>query len=118
MAAKNSRGNRGNGVTESALKNTSAKSRPSAARQHPAEIIQRTQGDQARMNAGDLLLLQRTIGNGAVGRLLARPTGQESPAGNGLPDMLRAGAEEQLRLINGLYPRGEPRTGDWIKVIQ
>lgn len=26
-------------------------------------------------------------------------------------------AEEQLRLINGLYPRGEPRTGDWIKVI-
>lgn len=27
-------------------------------------------------------------------------------------------AEEQLRLINGLYPRGEPRTGDWIKVIQ
>lgn len=27
-------------------------------------------------------------------------------------------AEEQLRLINGLYPRGEPRTGDWIKVVQ
>jgi predicted Zn-dependent protease len=27
-------------------------------------------------------------------------------------------AEEQLRLINGLYPRGEPRTGDWIKIIQ
>jgi len=26
-------------------------------------------------------------------------------------------AETQLRLINGLYPRGEPRTGDWIKTI-
>jgi predicted Zn-dependent protease len=27
-------------------------------------------------------------------------------------------AEQQLRLLNGLYPRGEPRTGDWIKVIK
>jgi predicted Zn-dependent protease len=27
-------------------------------------------------------------------------------------------AEDQLRLLNGLYPRGEPRTGDWIKVIR
>lgn len=27
-------------------------------------------------------------------------------------------AQEQLRLLNGLYPRGEPRTGDWIKVIK
>jgi len=25
---------------------------------------------------------------------------------------------QQLRLINGLYPRGEPKTGDWIKIIQ
>ena len=24
----------------------------------------------------------------------------------------------QLRLLNGLYPRGEPRTGDWIKMIK
>lgn len=30
-----------------------------------------------------------------------------------LPD-----AEAQLRLLNGLYPSGEPRTGDWIKIIQ
>lgn len=30
-----------------------------------------------------------------------------------LPD-----AEAQLRLLNGLYPRGEPRTGDWIKMIR
>ena len=27
-------------------------------------------------------------------------------------------AENQLRLINGYYPRGEPRTGDWIKIIK
>ena len=27
-------------------------------------------------------------------------------------------AEAQLRLINGFYPRGEPRVGDWIKVIR
>lgn len=27
-------------------------------------------------------------------------------------------AEMQLRLINGLYPSGEPRTGDWIKTIK
>jgi predicted Zn-dependent protease len=27
-------------------------------------------------------------------------------------------AEAQLRLLNGLYPRGEPRTGDWIKMIR
>jgi predicted Zn-dependent protease len=27
-------------------------------------------------------------------------------------------AENQLRLLNGLYPRGEPRTGDWIKMIR
>jgi predicted Zn-dependent protease len=27
-------------------------------------------------------------------------------------------AEAQLRLINGFYPRGEPRTGDWIKIIK
>ncbi len=34
-------------------------------------------------------------------------------AGLRIPD-----AEAQLRLINGLYPRGEPRTGDWIKMIR
>lgn len=27
-------------------------------------------------------------------------------------------AESYLRLINDFYPRGEPRTGDWVKVIQ
>ncbi|MBT4519568.1 MAG: M48 family metalloprotease [Halieaceae bacterium] len=27
-------------------------------------------------------------------------------------------AQAQLRLLNGFYPRGEPRTGDWIKVVR
>ncbi|NQZ23740.1 MAG: M48 family metalloprotease [Colwellia sp.] len=27
-------------------------------------------------------------------------------------------SEQVLRLINGLYPRGEPKTGDWIKIIK
>ena len=27
-------------------------------------------------------------------------------------------AEAQLRLLNGFYPTGEPRIGDWIKVIR
>jgi len=34
-------------------------------------------------------------------------------AGIRIPD-----SEAQLRLLNGFYPRGEPRTGDWIKVIR
>ena len=31
---------------------------------------------------------------------------------------LKKYAEEELRLINGHYPRGEPDAGDWIKIIQ
>ncbi len=27
-------------------------------------------------------------------------------------------AEQQLRLINGYYPRGEPKPGEWIKIIK
>lgn len=30
-----------------------------------------------------------------------------------LPDI-----EDQLRLINGLYPDREPKVGDWIKIIR
>ena len=26
--------------------------------------------------------------------------------------------ELNLRLLNGLYPRGEPRPGDWLKVLR
>jgi predicted Zn-dependent protease len=31
---------------------------------------------------------------------------------------LGAYSAEQLRLINGLYPRGEPKAGDWIKIVK
>ncbi|SHF61661.1 Putative Zn-dependent protease [Microbulbifer donghaiensis] len=27
-------------------------------------------------------------------------------------------AEEQLRLLNGYYPRGEPKPGEWIKIVE
>jgi len=31
---------------------------------------------------------------------------------------LKKYAEEELRLLNGHYPRGEPKDGEWLKVIQ
>ena len=27
-------------------------------------------------------------------------------------------AEGQLRLMNGYYPKGEPRAGDWVKIVK
>jgi len=27
-------------------------------------------------------------------------------------------AEEELRLLNGYYPSGEPKPGEWIKIVQ
>jgi predicted Zn-dependent protease len=38
----------------------------------------------------------------------------------GLARQTRIGryAEQQLRLINGYYPKGEPQPGDWIKIIK
>ena len=27
-------------------------------------------------------------------------------------------AENQLRLLNGYYPSGEPRAGDWLKIVK
>ena len=37
-----------------------------------------------------------------------------------LAKQMRLGSygEEQLRLINGYYPRGEPEKGEWIKIVQ
>ncbi|MCH1492448.1 MAG: peptidase M48, partial [Luminiphilus sp.] len=40
-------------------------------------------------------------------------TVQSLSSGARIPD-----AEDQLRLINGYYPVGEPRIGDWIKTIR
>jgi len=31
---------------------------------------------------------------------------------------IRSYPEEELRLLNGYYPRGEPRPGEWIKIIR
>jgi predicted Zn-dependent protease len=59
---------------------------------------------------------ERQSGNGHYVHYIQVPRGatmESLSAGIRIPH-----AEKQLRLINGLYPRGEPRTGDWIKVIR
>ena len=59
---------------------------------------------------------ERQAGQGHVIHYIQVPRGATMAslaAGTGIPD-----AEAQLRLLNGLYPRGEPRTGDWIKMIK
>jgi predicted Zn-dependent protease len=59
---------------------------------------------------------ERQTGSGHYIQYLQVPQGAtltSLAAGIRIPD-----AEAQLRLLNGLYPRGEPRTGDWIKVIR
>ena len=55
-------------------------------------------------------------GGGRYVRYMQVPRGADMAslaAGAGVAD-----AESYLRLINDFYPRGEPRTGDWIKVIR
>lgn len=39
-------------------------------------------------------------------------------AGLAASSPLKTYAEEQLRLLNGAYPKGEPRPGEWIRVVQ
>jgi predicted Zn-dependent protease len=59
---------------------------------------------------------ERQVGKGHVIHYIQVPRGATMAslaAGTGIHD-----AEAQLRLLNGLYPRGEPRTGDWIKMIK
>ena len=59
---------------------------------------------------------ERQAGEGHVIHYIQVPRGATMAslaAGTGIHD-----AEAQLRLLNGLYPRGEPRTGDWIKMIK
>ncbi len=59
---------------------------------------------------------ERRIGQGQRIRYIQVPRGAtvESIAA----DMEINEAETQLRLLNSLYPRGELRTGDWIKIVQ
>lgn len=59
---------------------------------------------------------ERQAGNGRHIHYIQVPRGATMAslaAGAPIPD-----AEAQLRLLNGLYPSGEPRTGDWIKVVR
>ncbi|EAQ98684.2 putative Zn-dependent protease [Congregibacter litoralis KT71] len=59
---------------------------------------------------------EKSSNNGRYVRYIQVPRGADVrslAASARIPD-----AEAQLRLINDFYPRGEPRTGDWIKVIQ
>ena len=57
---------------------------PAPVAHHPAAIIQRARAAPESLSAADVLQLQRTIGNRAVGRLLADigripSTGQQAP---------------------------------------
>ncbi len=59
---------------------------------------------------------ERKPGDGKRVRYMQVPRGETMAslaATMKIPD-----AEDQLRLLNGFYPRGEPRTGDWIKIIR
>jgi len=59
---------------------------------------------------------EKSSGNGRYVRYIQVPRGASVA---GLAANVRIdNAEGYLRLINDFYPRGEPRTGDWIKVIQ
>lgn len=59
---------------------------------------------------------EKTSGKAQYVRYIQVPRGADLPS---LATSVRiADAEGYLRLINNMYPRGEPRTGDWIKVIQ
>lgn len=59
---------------------------------------------------------RHSSGNGRYIHYIQVPQGATMAslaAGLSIPD-----AEAQLRLLNGLYPRGEPRAGEWIKIIK
>ncbi len=59
---------------------------------------------------------EKSSNNGRYVRYIQVPRGADMAS---LASSVRIDdAEAQLRLINDFYPRGEPRTGDWIKVIQ
>lgn len=59
---------------------------------------------------------EKTNGNGRYVRYIQVPRGADVES---LASSVRIDdAEGYLRLINDFYPRGEPRTGDWMKVIQ
>ena len=86
------------------------------------------EGEAQNFSAGDNTLLamiesfrpihpkERQAGSGRFIHYIQVPRGATMASlasGTRIPD-----AEAQLRLLNGLYPTGEPLTGDWIKVIR
>jgi len=64
------------------------------------------------MTAADL----RLINNQKIQVVVAEPGQTYAMLAQGVP--LKAHAEETLRVLNGHHPRGEPRAGDYVKVIQ
>ena len=63
-----------------------------------------------------ILKSERSSGPPLYVRYIRVPRGEtvrSLAARSSIPD-----AEATLRLINAMYPRGEPRTGDWFKVIE
>jgi hypothetical protein len=97
-------------VSEQSLPQSPAKSLDTPARQHtaPSPLIQRTQIDARSLSTGNVLQLQRTLGNQAMGRLVtgartlqktaddhsaAHRAGSEKESKTGLPSTLKAGAE-------------------------
>ena len=49
---------------------------------------------------------------------LVRAKSGDTVAGLAKRSNLSSYAESQIRLINDLYPSGEPQTGQWVKIIE
>ncbi len=64
------------------------------------------------MTAADL----RQINNQKLKVIVAEPGQTYAQLARGIP--LKSHGEETLRVINGHHPRGEPRAGDYIKVVE
>ena len=64
------------------------------------------------MTAQDL----RLVNNQKLKIIVAKPGQTYAELARGIP--LKAHGEETLRVINGDHPRGEPRAGDYIKVVE
>jgi len=73
---------------------------------------QRTLRSFRAMTAADL----RLINNQKIKVVEARPGQTYASLATTVP--LKAHAEETLRVLNGHHPRGEPRAGDYIKIIE
>lgn len=48
----------------------------------------------------------------------ARAKGGQTMAALAKESPLQSGAEGQLRLLNNLYPSGEPKAGEWLKILR